>query len=90
MIDLYNTDAITSSFTFLAWRAEWRQVYKALSSEIKVRKLEIKNGFRAGEYMGREQNALRTMQSKATKMLDLRKLVKDKAASERARRFEEA
>lgn len=54
---------------YLAYRAEWKANYKALSAEIRQLKLEIKNKDRAGEPVGALPYKLRASQERATLML---------------------
>jgi hypothetical protein len=55
--------------SYVAARAQFKDQYKALSEEIRTRKIAIKNAMRSGGYAGHDQNRLRSDQFIATDML---------------------
>lgn len=85
---MYNE--IVGREAFIQWRAEWKQDYKSLSEKIRLLKLHIKNTAKAGEYAGRMQNSLRTLQCEATNSLETLKQAKAFAVEQRAKLLEHA
>lgn len=83
-------ESITTRESYIAWRAEWRAEYKALSREIRATKYQISNTFRAGDYAGRLQSQLILLRDNANAMLELREESKKQAAARREAQLETA
>lgn len=64
---------------YLAYRAEFKENYRKLSGDIRALKFKIVNGFRAGEYMGNEQNLLRGLRLNASAQLESLAEVREQA-----------
>lgn len=56
--------------SYIAYRAEWKEDYQAISKRIVELKIAIKNGQRKGLDTGTEQNQLRAEQELATYKLE--------------------
>ncbi|RYD72597.1 MAG: hypothetical protein EOP84_22900 [Verrucomicrobiaceae bacterium] len=57
--------------SYVAFRAEWKTNYKALSVQIRDLKIEIKKQMRANSsFAGMNQNKIRSLQYEATSQLE--------------------
>lgn len=72
--------------TYIAWRANWRSAYSAISTEIRQTKNELANAFRMGDLSKAAtlQRDLLANRALATRLLDLRKEAKKKSGEQRA------
>ena len=80
----------TNRETYLAWRAQWKANYKALSKEITEGKHALANAFRSNDpksYL--LQRELLINRAAATSMLETLKEAKAKSAEMRAARLAE-
>lgn len=61
----------TSKETYLAYRAQWKAIYKALSADIRSKKRQYKNAQRDGDGLGwKILSELRRAQQQAREMLE--------------------
>lgn len=80
----------TNKETYLAFRANWKAAYKALSTEIREGRRALANAFRSNDpkaYM--LQRELLSNRAAATRMLETLKEAKEKSAEMRAARLAE-
>lgn len=89
MTDIFNTENNTTREAYLAWVANWKATYEALSTEIRSKRIETKNLMRADLYAGSEQWKLQQMSWRANRLLELRKSAKEEAAANRAKQLEQ-
>ena len=62
----------TTREQYLAYRAEWRQDYRALSATIRAHKLKAANMSRKGEFAGNIQALLQSERKQAFAMMEER------------------
>ncbi len=74
----------TNRETYLAWRANWRATYKALSAEIREGKQAQANAFRTSDPKAQIiQRDLSANRSLANRLMELRKEAKELSAEQR-------
>lgn len=71
----------TDRTSYIAWRADWRAEYKALSQEIRSLKITSKSGTQ--DEQSRAQSKLSTKSAEATAKLKLRAKSKALSATQR-------